>query len=535
MTTSQNPLAFATGKLLRRLSIVGLLSGLLAAPPLLHAAPPHLVVLVTVDQLRGDYLERYRGQWRGAFARMLSRGAVFPNARQAHAITETAPGHATLLSGRNPAHNGIPSNYFGVPDRDSPLVGVNGGNGASPRRFRGSTLVDWLRAKDSDFRFLSISGKDRGAILPIGSSRGPVFWYASGRFVTSRYYADTLPSWLTGWNERGAVAKLAGRRWTLLLPDSAYAEPDSLPFEQGGRDVIFPHRVPDDPDKAMRQALGFPWMDSLTLDVALQGTQSLQLGRRRGTDVLAISLSTTDYVGHEFGPDSRELHDQLLRLDQTLGWFLDSLTTLLKGQAPLVIMTGDHGVTSFPEDARLNGRPGGRVSPTAFQQHADSTLNALGVKSPGLYFDSGLLTADLDQLRSRGLDIDSVAVALGATLQAMPGVSRVYTTRTLPGSSEPDATLWRRSLPDDLPWLLCASLSPGYIWSDDATSTTHGTTNPDDLSVPIVFMGPGVRSGLFTRSIETVDIAPTLAALLRVKPFEPLDGHTVVEVAGKGS
>ena len=109
---------------------------------------------------------------------MLESGAVFPKARQAHAMTETATGHATLLSGRDPAHNGIPSNYFGVPDREAPLVGVHGGNGASPRRFRGSTLVDWLRAKDPDSRFLSISGKDRGAILPIGSSRGPVFWYA---------------------------------------------------------------------------------------------------------------------------------------------------------------------------------------------------------------------------------------------------------------------------------------------------------------------------------------------------------------------
>jgi predicted AlkP superfamily pyrophosphatase or phosphodiesterase len=531
----QIPLAFAAGMPHRVTRLWGLVLGLLVLPPQLNAAPPHLVVLVTVDQLRGDYLERYRGQWRGAFARMLSRGAVFPNARQAHAITETAPGHATLLSGRNPAHNGIPSNYFGVPDQDFPLVGVNSGNGASPHRFRGSTLVDWLRAKDPDSRFLSVSGKDRGAILPTGSSRGPVFWYATGRFVTSRYYADTLPSWLAGWNSRGAVSALAGRSWTLLLPDTAYAEPDSMPFEQGGRDVTFPHRVPDDPDKAMRQALGFPWMDSLTLDVALEGTRNLQLGRRGGTDVLAISLSTTDYVGHEFGPDSRELHDQLLRLDRTLGWFLDSLNTLLKGQAPLVILTGDHGVTSYPEAARLKGRPGGRVSPTGFQQRADSMLKALSVKSPGLYFDSGLLTADLGQLRTRGLDIDSVAAALADILKTSPGVVRVYTRRTLPDSSDADAGLWRRSLPDDLPWLLCASLSPGYIWSDDTTSTTHGSTNPDDLSVPIVFMGSGVRSGLFTRSIETVDIAPTLAVLLRVKPFEPLDGRAVVEVVGKGS
>ena len=201
MTAPQNPPAFAAGNPPPRLRwILGLL--LVLVPPPLGAAPPHLVVLVTVDQLRGDYLERYRTQWRGGFARLMTRGAVFPGARQAHAISETAPGHATLLSGRNPAHTGIPSNYFGVPDRNSPLVGVNSGNGASPHRFRGSTLVDWLRARNGDSRFLSVSGKDRGAILPIGSSRGPVFWYSAGRFVTSRFYADTLPTWLSGWNER---------------------------------------------------------------------------------------------------------------------------------------------------------------------------------------------------------------------------------------------------------------------------------------------------------------------------------------------
>ena len=156
------------------------------------------------------------------------------------------------------------------------------------------------------------------------------------------------------------------------------------------------------------------------------------------------------------------------------------------------------------------------------------------MSSPGLYFDSGLLTANLDQLRARGLDLDSVAAALAETLAATPGVARVYTARSLPLASDADAALWRRSLPEDLPWLLCASLSPGYIWSDDTTSTTHGTTNPDDLSVPIAFLGPGIHPGIFTRPIETVDIAPTLAALLGVKPFEPLDGRAVVEVVGKG-
>lgn len=195
-----------------------------------------LVVLIAVDQMRADYLSRYASQWTGGFARIYRNGTVFEHGQQDHAATETAPGHSTLLSGRYPAHTGIALNNRGVQDRSSPVVGAtNDTIGASPRRFRGTTLYDWMLARDPETRVLSVSRKDRAAIFPIGRARGPVYWLYDGAFTTSRYYADTLPSWVRGFNAGIDTTRLRGATWTLLLPDTAYAEPDAVPYENGER------------------------------------------------------------------------------------------------------------------------------------------------------------------------------------------------------------------------------------------------------------------------------------------------------------
>src|SRR5256712_2038697 len=298
------------------LTPVVLALGLSPAAGAPRAAPPRpkLVVVITVDQLRADYLVRWRQQLTGGFFTLLADGAVFTNAFQDHAVTETAPGHSTLLSGRWPAHTGIISNTEGVLDSTTPLLGVLG-PGASPRRFRGTALFDWLKAADTTSRALSVSRKDRGAILPIGRAKAQVYWYQSGLFTTSRYYQDTLPIWVQAFNALRVPQEAAGTRWTLLRPDSVYSEPDSEPWENGGRGVAFPHALPADSAGAAAAFAGVPQMDWLTLAFALAGLEALRLGRRGPTDLLAVSLSTTDAIAHAFGPDSRELHDQILRLD----------------------------------------------------------------------------------------------------------------------------------------------------------------------------------------------------------------------------
>lgn len=492
-----------------------------------RAAPapvaPSLIVVLTVDQLRPDYLSRWQGQWSGGFRRLLDQGAMFLNGRQDHAATQTAPGHATVLSGRYPSRTGIPLNDIGVGDSTVTLVGVPEGEGASPRRFVGTTLVDWLRQADPGLRFLSVSRKDRSAILPIGRSRGPVFWFSHGRFTSSTWYGDTLPAWVSRWTSRRGAERLAGSVWTLLLPDAAYPERDDQPFEDGGEETTFPHPFPSDVERAVASLPGRPWMDSLTLDFALAGAQALGLGGRGRPDLLAVGLSATDDIGHQWGPDSREVHDHLLRLDRWLGRFLDSLATLApKGQV-LVVLTADHGVTPFPELSRAAGRPGGRIPIDRLVRQANRAVRG------ALRQSSGLVYADTARLRAAKVNPESLATALVARVQKLPGVADAWTPATLgaPLSTNVAAARWRRTLPPSFSWLVCAVAAPGYIWSDGPGSTSHGTGNADDVNVPIAFLGPGIRPGLYPDTVATVDIAPTLARLLAVKPSEKLDGRVI--------
>jgi Uncharacterized proteins of the AP superfamily len=263
-------------------------------------AAASLVVLLVVDQMIPDYFDRYGAQLTGGLARLQRSGAFFTHGMQDHAITQTAPGHATLLSGRPPSSTGIITNDDGVGDPGAPLIDAPGWPGASPRNFRGTALYDWMLVRDADARVLAVSGKDRGAILPVGRARGEVYWFAGGEFTTSRYYADTLPAWVRAFNDRRSAARLAGRRWELLLPAANYPEPDSMPWERRGRDISFPHVLP--PAAAIDTGLKYyPWADSLALDFALEGVRQTRLGQRLRPDLLVVSLSTTDEVGHDWG------------------------------------------------------------------------------------------------------------------------------------------------------------------------------------------------------------------------------------------
>src|SRR5439155_1224327 len=305
-------------------SLVCLLMGVGPAP----APKPRLVVVITVDQLRPDYLDRYRPQLKGGFAMLLKTGASFTDAYQDHAVTETAPGHATILSGRWPAHTGIIRNLAGVQDQAAPLIGVTG-PGASPMRFRGTAFFDWLKAGDPGARALSISGTDRGAILPLGRAKEHVYWYFGGFFTTIRYYA--------------------------------------------------------------------------------------------------VSLWTTDYVGHAYGPDSREIHDQVVRLDRYLGRFLEQLFVRYGRNNVLVVLTADHGVTPYPERARALGHPGAvRVIPDTIIQSVNAAIDQRAGGGDWLQFESGmLLLSDRPKLVAHDVNADSVVADVATRLRALAGVAHV--------------------------------------------------------------------------------------------------------------
>src|SRR5467141_4151447 len=459
---------------------------------LLSPAParPKLVVVITVDQLRPDYFTRWKSQLTGGLGQLATEGAFFTDGYQDHAVTETAPGHSTILSGMWPAHTGIIRNSEGVQDSLAPLLGTTG-PGASPRRFRGTTLVDWLKAVDPTTRVLSVSRKDRGAILPVGRAKEQVYWYQSGLFTTSRYYADSLPTWVQTFNARRLPFKAANTVWTLLLADSAYKEADNEVWENGGTGVVFPHTLP---------------ADSIRAAAALAGFEALRLGRK-GTDVLAVSLSTTDAVGHAFGPDSREIHDQVLRLDHYLAWFLKRLTDRVGRDKLVVVLTADHGVTSFPERTRAKtGAAAYRVLldtlVTAVNRDLDRLAGAGGAPRDWLEFDTGMLfLRDNGRFAAIGLKTDSVLDALAARIVRIQGVARVIRPADLARAdtaSDPVARRWLHHLAPDAGVVLTVTLQPASVWDiPNVPIAMHGQPSEDDSHVPIIFWGRGVRRGTF--------------------------------------
>jgi arylsulfatase A-like enzyme len=493
-----------------------------------QAAPkkPTLVVLVTIDQFRADYLQRFGPQLTGGIARLMKGGAVFTDAHHDHAITETAPGHATLLSGRFPRSTGIMMNAIGVADTSAPLLASGYGPGASPARFNGTTLADWLRAANPQTRVLSVSMKDRAAILPIGRSKSNVYWYSpDGRFVTSKYYGDSLPTWVSEFNDRGMALDYGGKSWTLLLPESAYPERDSVPQESNGEGFTFPHPLPADAGEAASLVRATPFMDDLVVAFALDGVSKLELGTGPGTDLLSISLSATDVIGHRFGPDSREIHDQVLRVDRAIGTFLDSLFKLRDPTTVTIAFSADHGVGTIPELAPASVQPRPVRVNTAPALHAIRTgMVAAKVDTLAIDIDGNLVFTDRNKFKAAKVNADSTLDAFAAALRATPGVARVDRFAKLVADTlkDPVARRWAHQFPPTATIDMIVTLTRLSIF--DGNVAAHASGNDYDSHVPLIFYGAGVKPGRVTDFVRTVDLAPTLAAIAGVKPTERLDG-----------
>lgn len=498
------------------------------------ATPPKLVVLITVDQFRGDMPVRY-GRLKYGLAR-LTRGAWFVNAFQDHAITETAPGHASILSGRFPRSTGIMSNSAGVVDANYALLtGMPFEVGASPERFLGTTLFDWLSAKDKRARALSVSMKDRGAILPIGRAKQDVYWYSvRGSFTTSKYYRDTLPTWVREFNARRLPYAHAGAEWTLSRDTATYLEPDAVSFENRGRDNVFPHKFPNDTLGAAAYLQATPMMDSLTALFALAGLRQTEVGRGPQTDILAVSFSATDYIGHAYGPDSREAHENVVRLDQTLGWFLDSLYKLRDSASVVIAFTGDHGVQPIPELARergeATGNQGMRVSLRQPVAEARAGLRAANVDTMALLYDGELVALDRLPINKARLSADSILTAFARAALQVRGVARVdrmSVIRRADFAIDPIARRWAHQVPANSGIDLVITLTRYSYWNTSVA--THGSPYDQDAHVPIIFYGAGVKPGHYTAFARVVDMGPTLAAIVGVRPTEKLDGRVLMQ------
>ena len=393
--------------------------------------------MLSIDQMRVDYLSRFAPLFRGGLKRLIERGAVFNNAYYRHASTETGPGHSVLLSGRHPSHSGIVANEWWDPYLkklinvvDDPLQLPLGGEGrgASPVNALSFTVGDVLKVKDRASRVVGVSLKDRSAILMAGRRADAAYWYemAAGRFITSTYYAREAPPWLTRWNGLRLPDRYAGKPWTRLLTDvnvyEKYAGADAIEGEWDRKDTVFPHAIRGNPPER-RYYDDFrrtPFADEVTLSIALEAMKAHQLGQDEHTDIFAVGFSATDVIGHTYGPESQEVMDQLLRLDAVLEKLFQRIDDSVGLANTLVVLSADHGSLPLVENLGRQGIDARRASPEILKKALEEALSRRFPGVQGLiayfatdvYFDEEVIRLNrLDRATRRthghrGIDVD---------------------------------------------------------------------------------------------------------------------------------
>lgn len=523
-----------------RSGVAALALGLLGAqtiPAEAAGARPRLVLFVSVDQMRGDYLERFAPLFVGGFRTLLQRGAVFPGATYRHSNTETGPGHALLLSGRHARDSGIVANewYDRAARRivnvvEDPSVQPLGGpgRGRSPVRFVGSTLGDRLKAVSPESKVVGVAMKDRAAILMAGPRADAAYWYdpTAGRFITSTYYMRTAPAWLDAWNAAGGVDALFGRTWTRLLPDAAvyerFAGRDDAAGEWDGKDTVFPHRI-----RGAAKSKAFyddlrrtPWADELVLDVALKVLDNHALGRDEATDLLAVGFSATDIIGHTYGPDSQEILDQMLRLDRSLGRLLAAVEARVGRDGYVFGLGADHGVMPLVERLQAEGLPARRARAADLETPVRRALRAAFPGSSGLIaaYDYPHFYLDPEAIARQGLKRADVEQAIEGALLGTGLVARVYTPALLLGegpADDPYVPLFRNAYFEGRSPDLLVRVKPNVcLVHDYVGGTTHGSAEEYDRRVAMGFLGPGIKPGRYMAPCGPEEVAPTLSAIL---------------------
>lgn len=507
------------------------------------------MLVLSIDQMRYDYLVRFRPFFEGGLKRLLDQGAVFSEARYRHASTETAPGHSVILSGRSPRYTGIVSNEWYDPLTHGDVYAVGdpvqetlGGAArpASPANFLGYTLGDALKKAHRDSRVVAVALKDRAAVLMAGRRADAAYWYSpgDGRFVTSTYYMRAAPAWLEAFNARKLPDGYAGRSWTRLLPDVAIYEktagPDAIEGEADRKAIVFPHVLKSTPPSAVYGALPTtPFADELVLQAALAAMDAHQLGRRGATDLLAVGFSATDYIGHNYGPDSQEIMDQILRLDRVLGTLLAEVDRRLGPGRVIGVLTADHGVMPLVEVLQSKGVAAQRVAPEILVRTVEAALARRFPGAPPLIasYDEPDFYLDLRAIESRHLERSEVEDVAVRALLATGLVEAVYTHRQLLASAAPgddQFEAFRKAFFEPRSPHLIVRLKPFIYMGDHPGGTGHGTVHDYDRHVPVLFWGEGVRAGTFTAPSGPEDIAPTLGRLLGLD-YPPEEGARVLE------
>ncbi|OUR94341.1 hypothetical protein A9Q87_01465 [Flavobacteriales bacterium 34_180_T64] len=524
---------------------------------------PKLVLQITVDQFRGDLPTRFLDRLgEGGLRYLIENGTYYSNAHYRHANTETAVGHATLFTGADPSRHGLVGNnwidpstgdvVYNTEDARYHIIGKDQKphNGVSPNNILSTTIGDELVISNAgQSRVFSVSVKDRGAIIP-GGHAGKAFWYSksSGKFVTSTYYYDEYPQWAQDWNDSGPADQYRGKTWDLIQDPSTYyaKDLDDRPYEADFQPLgkTFPHQYGDDKYLYTRLSLS-PAGDELTLDFAKTLMKNENVGHGVNTDFLAISFSSTDYIGHLFGPSSLETEDNILRLDRNLADLFSYVDKTVGLKNTLIVLSADHGAPEAPEYMTEIGMEAGRFDFTYFREQGP--LNEILMERYGrddliATHSHPYLYLNMAAIAEAKLDLEEVENFIADEVMKIPGIAYAQTKSDLLEGRISNAPLQvqiRRNfhpvrsgnihMIQEQYWFL-HSTDEGQKMGLEGIAAIHGSPWAYDTYVPIFFAGNGIKAQTITRRVSPTDIAPTISNYLNIKFPSGSIGNPLKEV-----
>lgn len=500
---------------------------------------PKLVVGLVIDQMRWDYLYRFwNGYSAGGFRRMVSRGHSFETTLIPYTPTYTAPGHACIYTGSIPAIHGIignnwfdkstSRNVYCTDDSTVTTVGSNSRGGKmSPLNLWAGTVTDELRLSNNfASKVIGISLKDRGAILPAGHSANAAYWYdeSVGKFITSSYYMNALPAWVNRFNDRDEPSAFMRKDWSLLLAAGKYVNgsADNNLFESpipGEASPAFPHKLSALVSNKYSAFKYTPSATTYSFNFAKAAIENEQLGMRKVTDFLALSISSTDYVGHNFGPSSLEIEDTYYRLDRDIDSFLQYLDAKLGKNNYLVFLSADHGVAHIPGYLKEHHMPAGIFDDYTMMKDINALLaEEFGMTNLVQNAQNYQLYINTQQVEKTGKDLAAIKRAIIKGLRAYPFVVNAFETEKLEGITlpQPQKSMMVNGYTPSRSGDIMFTVKPAYF--DGGTKgTTHGLWNPYDAHIPNVWFGWNIKPGKTYRETYMTDIAPTIAALLKIQ------------------
>lgn len=503
-----------------------------------EVTPPKLVVGIVVDQMRADYIKRFWNKFGpGGFKRLVNEGFVCRNTNYNYVPTYTGPGHACVYTGATPSINGIAgNNWFDIKENKAvycsedktvqPIGGIEKAGQMSPRNLLTTTIGDELRLSNNmKSKVIGIALKDRGAILPAGHTANAAYWFddSNGSWITSSYYMNALPQWVNNFNKKELPKKYLQQKWETLLSIDKYTEslPDDNKYEtilNGKTTSTFPYDLNISFKKNGYSTIrSTPYGNSLTKDFAIETIKSENLGKGQETDLLAISFSSTDYVGHNFGPRSVEVEDTYLRLDKDIEELLTFLDSQIGKNNVLIFLTADHAAAEVPSHMLDIKIPAGYVDDKALVDSTKAFLKRNFADNLYSYYENQQIYLNQKIINENKLDATIIQIKLADYLLHFNGVSSTLTSSDLRrneyanGMNHLIQNGYNTQRSGDV--IIC--FLPGWM-EYEKTGTTHGSGYSYDTHVPLIWYGWNIKKGISNEEYSVTDIAPTVTTFLNI-------------------